>query len=89
MRLQAKKPYNFVRNPKKGPLSKKEQPKTADNKTAEIQTDQMYVAFGPLISSFSVERDFLKAGKCPGPYVVIDLLGVAFNISVPEVAKVK
>ena len=53
LRLEAKKTHNFDRNPKRGALSKKEEPKTAENKT-----DQMYVAFGPLTSSFSVEQDF-------------------------------
>ena len=42
MRLDAKKPYNFDRNPKRSALSKKEQ-----KKTAKIQP-----------SSFSIERDF-------------------------------
>ena len=39
---------------------KKEEPKTAEN----IQTDQMYMAFGPLTSSFSVERDFNISSPC-------------------------
>ena len=47
---------NFIENMNQ--LSKKEQPKTAENKTAKIQTDQIYMAFGPLASSFSIERDF-------------------------------
>ena len=39
-------------------MSKKEQPKTVEHKTAKIQSDQMYMAFGLLTSNFSVERDF-------------------------------
>ena len=30
-----------------------------ENKNAKIQTDQMYVAFGSLTSSFSIGRDFI------------------------------
>ena len=40
-------------------LKKKEQTKTAENKTTKIQTDQMYMTFGPLTSSFSIERDYI------------------------------
>ena len=58
LRLEPKKPCNFDRNPERGTLSEKEQLKTAENKTAKIQTDQKHMAFGPLTSSFSVERDF-------------------------------
>ena len=58
MKLEAKKPYNFDRNPKRDAQSKKEQPKTAENKTVKIQTNQMYMAFRPPTSSFSVEQDF-------------------------------
>ena len=36
----------------------KEQPKTAKNEIAKIQTYQISMAFGPLTSSFSVEWDF-------------------------------
>ena len=36
---------------------KKEQPKTTE-KTAKIQTVQMYIAFRLLTSSFSIETDF-------------------------------
>ena len=50
--------YNFDEIQKRGAQSKKEQPKIAENKTAKIQTDQMYMAFWPLTSSFSVERNF-------------------------------
>ena len=37
---------------------KKEQPKAAEDKNTKIQTGQMYMAFGPLTSSFFIELDF-------------------------------
>ena len=60
MRFEAKKPDDFDRNfnfLKKEARYLKRSCQTL-LKTAKIQTDQMHMAFGPMTSCFSVERDF-------------------------------
>ena len=54
-KVRGQKTIHFGRNPKRCTISKKEQPKTAQNEITKIQTDQMSMA--SLTSSFSVERD--------------------------------
>ena len=47
-----------VLSKKKKKKKKKKTAKHHRKKTAKIQTDIIYMAFGPIISSFSVKQDF-------------------------------